>query len=148
MYQISNQNSLGLTEMEILKNVKSVTKGVIKQERELRGKLLDRDEVSVRDRIMRAYGTLRYCVRISVKEAMQLISTMRLGIDMGIIEDVDIETASALMDSIQPAVLCKNTNSELNDSMLDVKRAGYIKKEIDSARMRIREGGDENGNIW
>ncbi len=60
LYQISNQKSLGVKEEEILLSVKSVARGIIKREREVREDLVEKNDIAIQDKIMRAYGTLLY----------------------------------------------------------------------------------------
>lgn len=127
LFQISNQNSLGMTENEILLNVKSVTKGVIKRERELRSMLFEKDNCSIKDKIMRSYGILLYAEKIDVKEAMQLLSIIRLGVDMGIITSISIDKINEIIMNIHTAILKNNIDVDENNENIDQKRAEYIK---------------------
>lgn len=127
LFQISNQNSLGMTENEILLNVKAVTKGVIKRERELRSMLFEKDNCSIKDKIMRSYGILLYAEKIDVKEAMQLLSIIRLGVDMGIITSISIDKINEIILNIHTAILKNNIDVDENNENIDQKRAEYIK---------------------
>ncbi len=129
LFQISNQNSLGMTENEILLNVKAVTKGVIKRERELRNMLFEKDNYAIRDKIMRSYGILSYAEIIDIKEAMQLLSIIRLGIDMGIITNITIDKINEIIKNIHPAILKNIIEIEDKDN-IDQKRAEYIKNRL------------------
>lgn len=132
LYQISNQNSLGMTEKEILLNVKAVTKGVIKRERELRKMLFENDNPAIKDKIMRSYGVLKYAEKIDVKEAMQFLSVIRLGADMGIIKDLEIEKINMLIKNIHPALLADVIEIDEEKMNIDIKRAEYIKSVLNS----------------
>ena len=57
MYQISNKQTLGITEKEIVQNLNVIVKKIIKQERQAR-KLLAKDELDLEDIIYRSYGIL------------------------------------------------------------------------------------------
>ena len=131
LYQISNQNSLGMTENEILLNVKAVTKGVIKRERELRGMLFENDNPAIKDKIMRSYGVLMYAEKIDIKEAMQLLSIVRLGADMGILKDIKIDKINDLIKNIHPALLRDVIDID-SAGNTDIKRAEYIKSVLNS----------------
>ena len=132
LFQISNQNSLGMTEREILLNVKAVTKGVIKRERELRKMLFENDNPAIKDKIMRSYGVLRYAEKIDIREAMQLLSIIRLGADMGIIKDAQIEKINMLIKNIHPALLHDVIEIQEDNKNIDIKRAEYIKNVLNS----------------
>ncbi len=130
IYQISNQITLGHTEEEIIENLKSVTVQIIEQERQARKVLLENKEIEVQDRIKRSYGTLMYAHQVSTEEAMKLLSNVKLGIDMGIIRDVDQGALSQLMILIRPAHLQKMEGRELEPEERDVKRAELIQTRL------------------
>lgn len=90
MYQIFNRQSLGVTEEEILKNVKIITDKIIEQER-LARKILTKRKIDLEDRINRAYGILVNCNKISSEECRKLISEVKLGVDLGIIEKTKLD---------------------------------------------------------
>ncbi len=127
LFQISNQNSLGMTENEILLNVKAVTKGVIKRERALRNMLFEKDNCAIKDKIMRSYGILTYAQTIDLKEAMQLLSIIRLGVDMGIITTITIDQINEIIKNIHPAILKGLIEIDENKECINQKRAEYIR---------------------
>jgi protein arginine kinase len=105
LFQISNQNSLGLSEDEIIQNLHAVTKEIIKMERMERNELLIDSEDEIKDKVYRAYGILANAHMISTQEAMKLLSIVRMGIDLNVIDRVPAETLNHLMINIQPATL-------------------------------------------
>ena len=88
VFQVSNQQTLGFNETEIVNNVLGLAKQVVEQERSARRMLMSDSGEELADRVWRAYGILRYARSISGQEALGLLSTVRLGIDMGIIGDL------------------------------------------------------------
>lgn len=131
IYQISNQVTLGHNESEIIDNLKSVTMQIIEQERNARKFLVENKEIEVTDRIKRSFGTLMYAYKISSEEAMRLLSNVKLGIDMGIIEDVGHGALTQLMVLIRPAHLQKTEGKELSPEERDIKRAELIQARLD-----------------
>lgn len=131
IYQISNQITLGNSEREIIDNLKSVTAQIIEQERNARKGLLREQKINIYDRIMRSLGILKYAHKMSSEEATKLLSNVRLGIDMGIIEDVDPGVLSELIVLIRPAHLQKIEGEELTTEEKDVKRAELIHRRMD-----------------
>ncbi len=130
IYQISNQITLGNSEADIIDNLKSVTMQIIEKERQTRKRLVHRQEVEVMDRIKRSYGVLKYAHKISSEEAMELLSYVRLGIDMGIINDVKFNILNELLVLIRPAHLQKSEGREFAAEERDVKRAELIQTKL------------------
>ncbi len=87
IYQISNKQSLGVTEEETIKNLKAVVDKIIEQERFAR-KYLGKDQIELEDKVYRAYGILTNARKISSEEARELLSSVKLGCDMGIIKEI------------------------------------------------------------
>ncbi|MGI6349202.1 MAG: protein arginine kinase [Eubacteriaceae bacterium] len=130
LYQISNQKSLGVKEEEILLSVKSVARGIIKREREVREDLVEKNDIAIQDKIMRAYGTLLYAQKIEAKEAMHLLSVAKLGVDMDLLPEANIETIDKVIGNIYPSLLryAKGIPDEAN--IVDIRRAEYIRRML------------------
>jgi len=130
LYQISNQVTLGRSEDEIIENLIEVTHQIITQERNAREILLKEKEIFLKDQIYRAYGTLKYAYKISVEEAMKLISNVRLGIDLGIIEDIESTILNQLMVIIRPATLQVLKGEEMTIEDRHIYRAQLIRERL------------------
>ncbi len=132
LYQISNQVTLGRSEAEIIENLTEVTHQIIEQERNAREILLEERKVELKDRIYRAYGILKNAYSISIEEALDLISNVKLGLELDIIEDIDPTLLMQLMIIIRPATLRQVENLELkleqeND---EIQRAEMIRNKL------------------
>ncbi len=130
MFQISNQVTLGLTEEEIISSITNISTQIIQRERSLRSELYRQNPYRFEDRVFRSYGIISNARILSSEEAMKLLSDVRLGVDMGIIKDVDIYTLDEIMDSIQPANLQKIAGTSLDANERDVKRAELIRSRL------------------
>lgn len=130
LFQLSNQTSLGLREEEIIDNISGVIDQVVEREREARQYLVKEREMDIKDRVWRGYGALSYAQKISTEEAVSLLSDLKLGIDLGIIKEIDPAILSQLMVLIRPATLQRINNRELDELERDVKRAELIKKKM------------------
>nr|WP_286169981.1 protein arginine kinase [Halocella sp. SP3-1] len=130
IYQISNQVTLGHSERDIIDNLNSVSKQIIGQEKQARQYLLQEKESEVIDRIRRSFGILNFAYKISSDEAMKLISNVKLGIDMGIIDNVDKKVLSELMVLTRPAHIQKINGKELSISERDIKRSELIQTRL------------------
>lgn len=130
LYQISNQMTLGEEEEEIIKRLKGVIYQTICKERDVRESLLTKRKYEIEDRIFRSYGILKYSRKISSKEAMQHLSNVRLGIEMGIIKDIGFKEIEKIIIGIQPGSIQKFANKELDNEERDILRAEFIRESL------------------
>ena len=129
MYQVSNKQTLGISEAEIVKNLKLNTKKIIEQER-LARKILARDNIELEDRVYRAYGTLTNAKKISSIEARDLLSEIKLGTDLGIIKELGDLKVKKLELYTKPANLQKYLGKQIESYERDIRRAELIKQII------------------
>ena len=131
LYQVSNKISLGVTEEEIVENVKLIVQKLIEQERKAREYLKNQGE-TFEDKISRTYGNLVYARKMTYSECAKLISIVRLGISMGIITEIDNEKLNKISILTKPATLQKYLKKELSAEERDIERAKVIKQIIES----------------
>ena len=132
VFQISNQVTLGLTEQEIIDNLTSVTKQIVEQELMVRNKLLKERRHRFEDAVYRSYGVMSHARMMSSKEAMTMLSDLKLGIELGIVRTENNEKINIynLMSKIQPANLQIMRNRHLTADERDIARADYIRKHL------------------
>lgn len=130
IYQISNQITLGMSEEEIITNLKDITLQIIQNERIAWRKLLDTKSIELEDKVYRSYGTLKNARLLSSKEAMQLISDVKLGVNLKLIDGISIEQLNELITIIQPGYLQKHFKSQLTGIERDAKRAQLTRENI------------------
>lgn len=129
-YQISNQVSMGHAESDVLQNISGLIRQVIEQEEQARQALLVQNKPMLEDKIFRSYGVLKNAHIISSQETVELLSMVRLGIDLDIVKDVDRNAINELYIMIQPAHLQKIEGKKLSASERDTKRASLIREKI------------------
>ncbi|MTI66514.1 MAG: protein arginine kinase [Firmicutes bacterium] len=130
LFQISNQTTLGKSEEEIIKKLKNIVLQIISKERMSRKGLLNSKKLEIEDKAFRSLGILKNARILTSKEAMKLLSNVRLAIAMDIIKKLDINTINNLMISIQPASIQKKLNKELTPKDRDIKRADIIREAL------------------
>ncbi len=135
LFQISNQHTLGEKESEIITQIEKVIEGVIRSEQNARLKLKEDSPTMLRDQVGRAYAVLRYACILTSKEALNLLSMLRLGADLDIIPNCDRSLIDMLLLEIQPAHLQLSANRELSPEDRDAMRA-----EITRAKLQSLEG--------
>ena len=129
-YQISNQITLGMTEEDLTKKVSDIVPVLIDYERQARDFLIRESQETLHDRVSRAYGILRTAQTISSEETMHLLSSVRMGVNLGLINDVEIPTVNKLFIHTQPAHLQKLTGMELSSSDRNIERATYLRRHL------------------
>lgn len=129
-YQISNQVSLGKSEKEVINEMQNVMPEIIRYERTWREKLLNEPSKKLSDRISRAYGILSYANAISSEETMELLSSVRLGVNLKLIRGLSINTINELFILSQPVHLQKIAKRSLKPDERDVFRAELIREKV------------------
>lgn len=127
IYQISNQQTLGLYDSEIINKVKVVVKTLISEERKAREKI---NSYYLQDEVYRAYGVLKNARVLKEEETLKLLSKLRLGVSMKIIEEVSLEQVQELMIDTQSNSLKRIYKENLSPKEEDIKRAEYVRKEL------------------
>jgi len=131
IFQISNQLTLGYNEMEIIDNLQSVARQIVNQERTARNALLKSSKDDLEDRVWRAYGILRYVRKISGQEALALLSEVRLGTDLKIIEEIGQQVFNELLVATRSNFLQRlSGQKDLDSPGRDRLRAQVIRKKL------------------
>jgi len=129
-YQISNQITLGKAEEKLIRSIKDVVPNIIAYERRVRKALVEDNRAAIHDKIARAYGTLRSAQAISSQETMDLLSSVRMGVNLGFIDDLPLSTVNELFLQIQPAHLQKLRKSVLDSGDRNAARAAYLRRRL------------------
>lgn len=126
LYQISNNQTLGVTEKEIGKNLKLISQKVIEQER-LARKFLAKKNVDLEDKVYRDFGVLSNAVKLTESETPEFLSSVKLGTDLGIISELNDTKVSKLMLETKPACIQKRVGKRLSIEEQEVERAKIVK---------------------
>jgi protein arginine kinase len=130
LFQISNQTTLGEREDEIVTRLSKVVETIIEKELDARQVLIQKKSNTLSDQIGRAYGVLTYAHAMSSKEALNLLSIVKLGIDLGAFpEDKRLPVDELFIDT-QPAHLQKTSQQKLNAEERDHFRAQIIRTRL------------------
>ena len=129
IYQISNKQTLGITEETIISNLKAIVDKLIEQERQAR-KLLGKNEIELEDLIYRDYGILTNARKLKWDEALELLSNIKMGVDLGIIKEIKDSQVAKIYFYINPSNLQIYFGQNLDSYDRDIKRAELIKQLI------------------
>jgi protein arginine kinase len=130
LFQISNQSTLGESEDDIINRLERVIRKVRDHERNARLKLIEDSPQMLADQIGRAYGLLRHAYVIDSKEALNHLSLIRLGGDMGCFPQEIIQLCDTLLMDIEPAHLQHIADRKLTPEERDVMRAEIIRDRL------------------
>jgi protein arginine kinase len=129
-YQISNQITLGRSEQDLVQQVRDIVPVIIDYERQARQFLIKESHENLHDRVSRAYGILRTAQTISSEETMHLLSSVRMGVNLGLIQDLRIADINDLFIRTQPAHLQKLSGGELASNDRNIERARYLRHHL------------------
>jgi protein arginine kinase len=130
VFQVSNQMTLGESEAAIVERLEKVLSQIIEHEENARATLLEKRPKMVYNHIGRAYGILANAHSISSKEAMNLLSLMRLGIDLSLFPGVDRSLVDELFVLTQPAHLQKQHSEKLSAEERDLIRSDMVRERL------------------
>ena len=135
VFQVSNQQTLGFNETEIVNNVFGLARQVVEQERSARKILMSDSGEELADRIWRAYGTLRHARSISGQEALGLLSAVRLGIDIGIVNHLSPDVFTELIVGTRSCVVTRMAQVE----RMEKAERNHLRATVIRERIKGRE---------
>jgi protein arginine kinase len=130
LFQVSNQTTLGEKEDDIIARLHKVIEQIIEHEQNARQMLLQKKPNTLMDHIGRGYGILRHAYSMNSKEALNLLSFMKLGIDLSFFPEECRQPVDELFTETQPAHLQKGTQQKLAADERDALRAEIIRTKL------------------
>ena len=130
VFQVSNQTTLGEKELDVIDRLSKVILQIVEHEENARITLLEKKPRVVYDQVGRAYGTLTNARTISSKEALNLLSLVRMGVDLEFFPAVARGTVDELFIASQPAHVQKAAERKLTAEERDVFRADLIRERL------------------
>ncbi|MBV9391767.1 MAG: protein arginine kinase [Verrucomicrobia bacterium] len=148
LFQVSNQTTLGEKESQIIERLNKVIETLIQRESQARENLLATRRTTLLDQIGRAYGILTHAHSVSSKEALNLLSIMRLGIDLGFFPEGGRLIINALLMETQPAHLQHFSQQKLAAEERDYRRADIVREKLKSFPKpnNTKESGDHTAD--
>jgi len=134
-FQFSNQITLGKNEEHIVEDLEKVIRQVIEHEREARLALNSKKRDKLHDQIWRAVGTLKSARLITSQETVSLLSLVRLGVDLSVIENLDRKKLNELFIITQPAHLQLFSKKLLTPQERDIRRAQIVREYLQSVNL-------------
>lgn len=130
LFQVSNQFTMGVAEGEIVEKLSEVARQIMGHEKEAQAALLAEAPSQVEDKIWRAYGLLSHARVLSSQEFMNLLSAVRLGRSLGLIESTPSNFINQLMIITQPSHLQAESGTDLSPEERDLRRAELVRRRL------------------
>ena len=132
LFQVSNQTSLGPSETELAAHLQAVCRGIVARERSAREALLAERRTAIEDRVWRAHGILGSARLLSSAEALQLLSDLRLGCDLGVLPPIRPDRWAELLVLTRPGFL-QRQDGEAPTGRRDQRRAATVRQRLEAA---------------
>lgn len=144
MFQISNQMTLGEKEADIVRSITQIAEELVEHERNARLRLVEKKELFLKDHIGRAYGILTHAYLLSTKEALDLLSDLRLGVDVGMLNHLERGVVDELLMLTQPGHLQRIEGRTLKPKDRDRVRAKRIRDGLTRKTTKTRKTSKPN----
>lgn len=131
IYQISNQITLGLNEEELISDIKKLIQQIMEQEHVIRKQLYDKNPLFVEDKVYRSLGILKNARMLTTDETVKMISDVRFGVALGILNGINEKSFNKIMASIGPASVQKAAGRIMEPTERDRVRALVVRDELE-----------------
>ena len=133
VYELSSVHTMGVSEKEIVEKIKSALSSVTAYEKKARDRLLKTNEVALKDKIMRSYGTVTNCYRLGIEEMLEALAFVRLGAYYNMLAVSDVSVIDKLCLSMQDNTLAKSRKARFESAIdRDVYRAQKVVETVKS----------------
>jgi protein arginine kinase len=137
LYIIANEITIGLAENEIIGNLGRIAVQLAGYEGRTREELMEKRRVDIEDRVYRAWGLATWCRYLTHREAVEALSALRLGVELGLISGVEPSTITALLFLSQKSHLQRILQSHADTAdgkLIDYTRAKIIRDALTQPR--------------
>ena len=130
IYQVSNQITLGISEEEIIRNLQGTVSQIVNQEIKTREIVNNKFKYELEDKIFRSLAILKNSRLLSTEEGLELLSNVRLGVEMGIIENITQQFLNELLVDCQPTSLKRILCKDLSNNEINFQRAKLVRERF------------------
>lgn len=136
-YTISNSQTIGKKETDYIIAITEIAIKIAEMEIRARTELISYKHIDdVKDKVMRAWGVLTNCYKISVAESEQLLGELKMGVALDVLRFKEVNFIDNLMIDVLPYSLTKISSSTVTDSDLDKYRAVFLSNVLKSKRIK------------
>lgn len=135
IFQISNQITLGFTENEILDRLRFIARKVVYREKQAREQLFRNQRILIEDKIFRALGIIQGARHLPMFEFYSLLSALKLGKAVGLIQKISTPMLNKLIVTCQPMHIQRLHSKKMSRQDIDIYRARLVRKELNLKRI-------------
>lgn len=130
LFQVSNQITMGLSEQEIIERLNDIASEIVSAEREMRRTLMEKDRVTLEDKVFRAEAILKNARLVEIGEAFSLLSALRLGADLDLVKGYSKKDFNRLLLLMQPVILEKMNHKKLTKNEMMQCRGDLLRSAL------------------
>lgn len=131
---LRNRYTLGLSEENIFHALHATAMKLMLTEKTIRTHLQQENNTDIKDKISRAYGLLIHSYQLQTKEALNALSMMKLGVDLGWISGINDHQINEIFFKCRRAHLCHQFKDKAIDQQdIGRKRADFVKQALKDA---------------
>jgi protein arginine kinase len=134
---LHNNFTLGLTEENIITSLRSVVTKLISAEKSARRHILEQESTQLKDKVSRAYAILLHSYQIDAIEALNAVSLLKLGLDLGWLLNATHAQVNTLLFASRRAHLMNYYNQNLIPEEIPHKRSEFIHKTLKGIELKI-----------
>lgn len=132
LYQLSNQVTLGIAEKAAIANLQGIVAQIVREERAARAELAKNP--ALEDRVFRSLGVLQNARLLTHEESMTLLSNLRVGVALNMVDFVSLDEINGLMYDVQPAAVMTAVRHDLEPGERDATRAKMVRETLKTER--------------
>ncbi len=135
---LKNSFTLGPDEGSILKELHRAATLLVLAEKDERLLQQKNPSLELKDKMSRSYGLLNHSYQLDTKEALNALSQIKLGIDLGLVKGISDEEVNELFFRCRRAHLLKSHEKiSLDQKELSAARAEYLHKQLQKATLQL-----------
>ncbi|HOZ46385.1 MAG TPA: hypothetical protein PLO37_14800 [Candidatus Hydrogenedentes bacterium] len=127
LYMLSNTVTLGVSEEELVFDLRHFAAEIVKEEQQARETLLKEGALRIEDRVARAVGLARSARLLSLSEALDMLSSIRLGVATGLVSDHRIVDINRLLLDVQNGHVRMKAGGPCDEWAVSRERANMIR---------------------
>lgn len=134
---IQNNYTIGLTEESIGSTMRNFTTKLLLEENTARNKIKQTQDPDIKDKVSRGYAILMHSYNIEAVEAMNAISLIKLGLDLGWITGISLRELNQVFFSSRRAHLLSRFKEKVPMDQMTHKRAEFIHAALKNLQLTI-----------
>lgn len=134
---IQNNYTLGITEENVIASLRALTTKMLVEENSAKSKIKHEESAEIKDRVSRAFGILIHSYQIEAVEALNAISLLKLGQELGWVTGVTLADLNRMFFNCRQGHLLYQCGDKVKQEELLHKRAEYIHQTLNKVKLTV-----------